>query len=131
MLPVNAPKCAHHNNHYDGLMNFMDRTEEVDYYPSRHAPLRHAERFPIPARPVTGRREKVIIHKQNDFKQPGERYRSWAPDRQDRFIQRWVEALSHPKVSYELRSIWVSYLAKCDTSLGQKVGNRLNVKPSM
>jgi hypothetical protein len=29
MLPVNAPKCAHHNNHHDGLMNFMHRSEEV------------------------------------------------------------------------------------------------------
>ncbi|RRT36223.1 hypothetical protein B296_00057890, partial [Ensete ventricosum] len=29
MLPVNAPKCALHNNHYDGPMNFMQRDEEV------------------------------------------------------------------------------------------------------
>ena len=29
MLPVNAPKCAHHNNHHDGVMNFMQRGEEV------------------------------------------------------------------------------------------------------
>ena len=29
LLPVNAPKCAHHNNHYDGFMNFMHRDEEV------------------------------------------------------------------------------------------------------
>lgn len=29
MLPVNAPKCAHHNNHHDGVMNFMQRSEEV------------------------------------------------------------------------------------------------------
>ena len=29
MLPVNAPKCAHHNNHHDGFMNFMHRDEEV------------------------------------------------------------------------------------------------------
>lgn len=28
-LPVNAPKCAHHNNHHDGFMNFMHRDEEV------------------------------------------------------------------------------------------------------
>lgn len=28
-LPVNAPKCSHHNNHYDGFMNFMHRDEEV------------------------------------------------------------------------------------------------------
>lgn len=32
MLPVNAPKCAHHNNHHEGFMNFMHRDEEVFYY---------------------------------------------------------------------------------------------------
>lgn len=31
-LPVNAPKCAHHNNHYDGAMNFMHRDEEVLFF---------------------------------------------------------------------------------------------------
>ena len=29
MLPANAPKCQHHNNHYDGFMNFMHRDEEA------------------------------------------------------------------------------------------------------
>ena len=29
MLPANAPKCAHHNNHHDGFMNFMHRDEEA------------------------------------------------------------------------------------------------------
>lgn len=28
-LPVNAPKCAHHNNHHEGFMNIMHRDEEV------------------------------------------------------------------------------------------------------
>ncbi|RWW61524.1 hypothetical protein BHE74_00031416 [Ensete ventricosum] len=37
MLPVNAPKCAHHNNHYDGFMNFAHRDEEVvSYYSNLH-----------------------------------------------------------------------------------------------
>lgn len=31
-LPVNAPKCPHHNNHHDGFMNFMHRDEEVINY---------------------------------------------------------------------------------------------------
>jgi catalase len=35
MLPVNAPRCAHHNNHHDGFMNFMARDDEVNYFPSR------------------------------------------------------------------------------------------------
>lgn len=131
MLPVNAPKCQHHNDHYDGVMNFMHRNEEVNYYPSRHDPLKHAPKYPINNRLVTGTREKKCIEKPNDFKQSGERYRSWAPDRQERFIRRWVEALAHPKVSHDVRLIWISYLSQADKTLGQKVANCLNIKPSM
>ena len=29
LLPVNAPKSAHHNNHHEGFMNFTHRDEEV------------------------------------------------------------------------------------------------------
>ena len=29
MLPVNQPKCPFHNNHNDGAMNFMHKSEEV------------------------------------------------------------------------------------------------------
>ncbi|THG11456.1 hypothetical protein TEA_005520 [Camellia sinensis var. sinensis] len=111
-LPANAPKCAHHNNHHEGFMNFMHRDEEVNYFPSRYDPVRHAETFPIPPPVLKGRRDKVIIEKENNFKQPGERYRSWSPDRQERqerFICRWVDALSDPRVTHEICSIWISY----------------------
>ncbi|CAH8325999.1 unnamed protein product [Eruca vesicaria subsp. sativa] len=40
---------------------------------------------------------RMCIIKENNFKQPGDRYRSWAPDRQDRFVKRWVEILSEPR----------------------------------
>jgi len=36
---------------------------QVDYFPSRYDPVRHAERFPIPPGVLTGRREKVSISK--------------------------------------------------------------------
>eukprot|EP00249_Psilotum_nudum_P010417 c22529_g1_i1 orf=179-1657(+) len=131
MLPVNAPKCAHHNNHHEGFMNFMHRDEEVNYFPSRFDPVRHAERVPIPSNHIVGRREKVIIAKENNFTQPGVRYRSWAPDRQERFINEWVEALADPRVTHEIRSIWLSYWSQCDKSLGQKIAARLNMKSNM
>lgn len=63
--------------------------------------------------------------------QPGERYRSFTPDRQERFIRRWVEALSDPRITYEIRSIWISYWSQADKSLGQKLASRLNVRPSI
>ncbi|KAL5778344.1 hypothetical protein ACOSP7_011270 [Xanthoceras sorbifolium] len=131
MLPVNAPKCPHHNNHYDGFMNFMHRDEEVDYFPSRYDAVCHAEKYPIPNRICSGKREKACIEKENNFKLPGDRYRSWAPDRQERFIKRVVDALSDPRVTFEIRSIWVSYWSQADKSLGQKLASRLNVRPSI
>ncbi|KAK9109452.1 hypothetical protein Sjap_017512 [Stephania japonica] len=114
LLPANAPKCAHHNNHHEGFMNFMHRDEEVNYFPSRFDPVRHAETYPIPPNICRGKREKCIIEKENNFKQPGERYRSFTPERQDWFIQRWVEALSDPRVTHEIRSIWAR---NCSTNL--------------
>ncbi|KAF4388534.1 hypothetical protein CsatB_007972 [Cannabis sativa] len=130
-LPVNAPKCAHHNNHYDGCMNFTHRDEEIDYFPSRYDTVRHAEKFPIPAKIIHGKRERCTIPKEDNFTQAGVRYRSWAPDRQDRFVKRWVDVLADHRVTHEIRSIWISYLSQADKSLGQKVASRLNVRPNI
>ncbi|CDP22058.1 unnamed protein product, partial [Coffea canephora] len=57
-LPVNAPKCAHHNNHYDDFMNFMHRDEEFGYFPSRFDPVRHAARHPFPSAVLRGKRDR-------------------------------------------------------------------------
>ncbi|MBA0608188.1 hypothetical protein Goshw_014555, partial [Gossypium schwendimanii] len=103
----------------------------VNYFPSRYDPVRHAEKHPIPSTVCSGKREKCIIGKENNFKQPGERYRSFSADRQERFINRWIDALSDPRVTHEIRSIWISYWSQADKSLGQKIASRLNVRPSI
>jgi catalase len=131
LLPANAPKCAHHNNHHEGFMNFTHRDEEVNYWPSRFDSTRVAERFPISKAHVSGIREKTVIPKENNFIQPGERYRTWDHDRQERFIGRMVKALSDPRLTHEIRSIWLSYMSQCDKTLGQKLTARLNTKASM
>ncbi|RWV79358.1 hypothetical protein GW17_00059518, partial [Ensete ventricosum] len=78
MLPVNAPKSAYHNNHHDGFMNFMQRDEEVNlsflYFCYILVGLRDCFLFLVWLM-------QSIIKKENNFKQPGERYRSWATDR--------------------------------------------------
>eukprot|EP00898_Chlorokybus_atmophyticus_P001389 jgi/Chlat1/2250/Chrsp17S02564 len=130
-LPVNAPKCAHHNNHHEGFMNFMHRDEEVNYFPSRFDNVRHAEKHPIPSATLHGQRERVFIEKENNFQQPGERFRSWPADRQERFINRFASALSDPRCTHEIRRIWIGYWSQCDASLGQRIAKRLNMKPNM
>ncbi|XP_028109403.1 catalase isozyme 2-like [Camellia sinensis] len=104
---------------------------QVNYFPSRYDSVRHAGTFPIPPTICTGKRDKCVIEKENNFKQPGERYRSFAPDRQERFIRQWVEALSDPRATYEIRSIWILYWSQADKSLGQKLASRLNMRPSI
>ncbi|KAH0900761.1 hypothetical protein HID58_040264 [Brassica napus] len=130
-LPVNAPKCGHHNNHHEGFMNFMHRDEEVNYFPSRYNPVRHAEKYPTPPAVYAGKRERCVIEKENNFKEPGERYRYFPPERQERFIRRWIEALSDPRITHEIRSIWISYWSQADKSLGQKLASHLNVRPNI
>ncbi|BDA50585.1 Catalase [Coccomyxa sp. Obi] len=125
LLPANAPKGPHHNNHHDGFMNFTHRDEEVNYFPSRFDPVRHAERHPINNAFISGQREKRIIQKENNFKQPGDRFRSWDPARRERFIGRIAGMLSDPKCTQEVRRVWVGYLSQCDASLGQKVAAKL------
>nr|QCF46606.1 catalase [Pohlia nutans] len=131
LLPANAPKCAHHNNHHEGFMNFTHRDEEVNYWPSRFDSLRLAERFPISKAHVSGIREKTVIPKENNFIQPGERYRTWDHARQERFIARMAKALGDPRLTHEIRSIWLSYMSQCDKTLGQKLASRLGTRANI
>jgi catalase len=103
----------------------------VNYFPSRFDPVRHSERVPIPQSRLTGVREKAVIHKENNFQQPGVRFRSWDPARQDRFIKRIVGMLSDPRVTHEVRSVWITYWTQCDKSLGQRMATHLSMKSSM
>lgn len=117
---------------------------QVNYFPSRFDPVRHAERFPENRIPVSGARERRMIDKvplkkdptlpfqtpecperstvcysrhfcsavlskvavayrvmfdlclflqENNFKQPGERYRSFDPARRERFVTRLSEVV--------------------------------------
>ena len=75
---------------------------KVNYFPSRFDPVRHSEKFPIPTSHISGRREKAIIVKENNFQQPGVRFRSFDPARQDRFVGRLSDMLSDPRVTQVL-----------------------------
>ncbi|GAB4823505.1 hypothetical protein N2152v2_010551 [Parachlorella kessleri] len=131
MLPVNAPKCAHHNNHHDGVMNFMQRGEEVNYFPSRYDPARHSDRYPITRQVYSAPRERAVIGKENNFKQPGERFRSFDPARQERFVTRIADLLLHPRCTQEIRRVWVGYMSQCDASLGQRLAAKLRAQSAL
>ena len=41
---------------------------QVNYFPSRYDPVRHAEKIPYNNSYISGQREKRIIEKENNFK---------------------------------------------------------------
>jgi catalase len=129
-LPANAPKCAHHNNHHDGQGNFMTRDSEVNYFPSRYDPVRHASVPPHTAMPVRSfapgaGRVRAVIAKENNFAQPGQRFRAFDGARQERFVGRVADLLADKRCSQEVRRIWLGYLGQCDAGLGQRVAAKL------
>ncbi|KAJ8907621.1 hypothetical protein NDN08_007731 [Rhodosorus marinus] len=127
MLPINAPKNAHHNNHYDGALNFMHREEEINYFPSRLNKVVEAPEYPLPQANVGGPRAKATIEKENNFQQAGERFRSFDPERKERFITRVSDALNAPRVSPEAKSIWLGYWSECDIELGRRLASTVKI----
>ncbi len=74
---------------------------------------------------ITGRRERAVIAKENNFKQAGERWRSFDPARQERFVERLSGMLLDPRCTQEIRRIWVGYWSQADATLGQKLAAKL------
>lgn len=125
LIPVNAPKCRYHNNHFDGFMNPTRRSKEVNYFPSSFDKAREApsDVFPVPREKVVGRRVREVIKKENNFFQAGDRFRSWDRDRQDRFIGRIAPGLADPRTKEEVRKKWLGFWAECDRDLGRRMSS--------
>ncbi|KAJ4866642.1 Catalase-2 [Raphanus sativus] len=97
---------------------------QVNYFPSRYDPVRHAENYPTPpAVCYVKRGGPCIIEKENNFKE--------SRDCNCKNVGRWIDALSPPPITHEICSIWISYRSQADKSLGQKLASRLNVRPSI
>jgi catalase len=127
-LPINAPRCPYMNNHIDGAMNPMHRQGEVNYYPSTHTGKQDAnDTAPIKKTSIEGAPQRVTIPKENNFQQPGERWRSFDPERRLRFINRVVEKLSEDGVTKRLKQTWVGYWMRCDRELGEAIGGKLQM----
>lgn len=128
LLPINAPKNPHHNNHYDGQGNFMHREGEVNYFPSRVDGTRHAPEYPLPTEPLPSeRRVKQTIAKENNFAQAGARFRSFDPERQERFVTRVAAALNAPRVTPASKATWLENWSQCDADLGRRIAQKMSM----
>jgi Catalase len=52
---------------------------QVNYFPSRHAPAQHAAPHPVSQKPLSGKRERMMIAKENNFAQVRRRHLHFEP----------------------------------------------------
>lgn len=128
-LAVNAARCPFFNAHYDGTMNPMHRQTDVNYFPSNRAPTKHAtSATPLSSGDVVdGVKVREKIDRENNFQQPGERWRSFDAARQERFVSRVAATLNEPGVTKQLKTTWIGYWTKCDRSLGARIAQRVKM----
>eukprot|EP00301_Raphidiophrys_heterophryoidea_P020422 c5117_g1_i1.p1 GENE.c5117_g1_i1~~c5117_g1_i1.p1 ORF type:complete len:557 (-),score=134.50 c5117_g1_i1:67-1701(-) len=128
MLPINRPKCPFRDAHVDGAMNFLDPAEdhlsstEINYFPSTiNTQVSEANPFPHDPEVLNANKTKTLISKTDDYQQPGDRYRSFDADRQDRFAKRVASALSDNRMDATVLNKWLDMWTKVDAGLANKI----------
>jgi len=114
LLPVNAPRCPFQNHNYDGVMNFMNPTSAINYFPSQLNNIHNAPPYPTNTAPIDGRPTRGTIPKTDDFKQAGDRYRSFDAARKQRFIARLITTLQDPQITNGILTTMITYWTNVD-----------------
>lgn len=133
LLPVNRPRNEHFNGNFEGFMNFAHRAEDVDYQPSRVAPvpdLVHKEGH-LPAHMsqmgIGGKKTRSKTDQDNvTFKQCRAFYHGTFDDKaKERFQEHLVTFLAEPQCKQEIRDVWIGWMHKVDDELGNEIEKQL------
>ncbi|SHJ83760.1 catalase [Roseomonas rosea] len=131
-LPINAPKCPFATNQRGGQMSYhvdgagQGANPHVNYEPSSLNGLREQERAGPPPRPfVQGHIGRQKIERTNDFKQAGERWRSFSDAERDELVTNLVGALS--QCERVIQEKMVCHFMQADREYGGRVAAGLGV----
>jgi len=139
-IPINAPLKVNPVTTQEGHAPMLKKTGHVNYFPSsveKTDTVKEAD--PSIIRPevifnndTEGPAQRVRQHlpKENPFGQSGDRYRSFDPERRDRFISRIAgpNLLGDKKTSKAIKEKWLSYFYQMDEEAGKKLEEALDMK---
>ncbi len=127
-LPVNAPKKQVATNQRDGQMAYKQDLVEgvnphVNYEPSSLGGLRESPRQGKDHEPEykNVRLVRRKIERQNNFKQAGERYRSFEPWERDELIGNLVNALK--PAAKHIQEKMIELCTQCDPEYGKRLAD--------
>jgi catalase len=126
-LPINAPKKQVATNQRDGQMAYHQDLVEglnphINYEPSNLGGLKEAPKDGKDHTPAyTGNLVRQKIDRTNDFKQAGERYRTFEDWERDDLISNLVNALT--PAAKVIQDKMIDMFTKCDPDYGQRVAD--------
>jgi catalase len=123
-LPINRPLVPVQNNNQDGKMNSGRRTGEINYEPSGINEISQDPKYKYTQTPLTGTTQQVAIHKQQDFKQAGEFYRSLPASEKADLVTALSGDLRHV-TNDDNKYTMLSYFNKADSDLGARLEQAL------
>lgn len=127
-LPINAPKNQMHANNEAGVLNPLQKNEQVNYWPSNvegKQDEKEASTYSVARENVpNGKKEKsdygnLIIG--DDFKQPGDRIRAMKQESRDNLKHHLCAWIGDPKNTERVANIWFDFLSKADQDFGKEV----------
>jgi catalase len=125
-LPINSPQKHVATNQRDGQMTYrVDGNEagenpHVNYEPSSRGGLQEAPRAGADHTPyVQGAVVRQKISRTNDFKQPGERYRTMDERERDDLVSNLIAALK--ECNPDIQERMITLLTQCDEDYGRRV----------
>jgi catalase len=119
-LPINKPLVAVNNNHIDGAGNTGNRKGNVNYEPSRLAPLKEDANARSSKLPLVGTTQQARIAKTLNFRQAGEFYRSLSAQDRDDLIANLSGDLKGVKNADSLNTM-LSHFWKADADYGKRL----------
>ncbi|WP_051239601.1 catalase [Pontibacillus halophilus] len=131
-LPTNSPKKHVATNQRDGNMTYHvdqgpNQNPHVNYEPSSYNGLEESEQVVDYHQPyVEGKLQRSEIDRTNDYKQAGERYRTFEDWERNDLITNLVNSLKPctPEIQHKM----VEMFWKCDADYGRRVGEGLGMK---
>jgi len=134
-LPINRPKTHTATNQRDGAMTYyVDAIKEgenphVNYEPSSRGGLAEAAPAGLPHTPyIAGNLVRQTIERTNDYKQAGERYRSFEDWERDDLINNLVGALK--QCNKDIQERMVEHFTRCDADYGRRIAEGIGVAVS-
>jgi catalase len=128
-LEANRPKIQVANNNQDGALNFVERTGEVNYQPSRATgdnAYADVPQFRYTPYKIDAVAEQAAIKHEENFRQAGALYRSLSKEQQDHLVKNLAGDLGQVR-SQAIKETVVSNFYKADKEYGTRLAKAVGV----